>query len=159
MNPLARQIMAQSTDRPTRLVYGVMASATTVYIDGATTAVTVPKLDSVGTLATGNYVSMLVSGADAVIVGTLSAQQGSRPWIQTGDDLSSVAGSVHTITYPTAFPGVPRLLNLAVRASAGGDRTTTLRTITATAITFEVYIGGAINSSAAQINWSVAYFG
>lgn len=75
MSAVARKILGLS-DKPatasTRLTYGVMASATTVYIDGSSVAVTVPKLASAGTLATNDYVALLQVGPDVLIIGEVA---------------------------------------------------------------------------------------
>ena len=72
MSRIARTILELSGQSPLRLVYGVMASATTVYIDGSTVVATVPKLASVGTLAASDYVAVLAVDADYLIIGKVA---------------------------------------------------------------------------------------
>ena len=72
MSRMARKILELSEGSHTRLVYGVAASATTVYVDGSTVAVTVPTLDDVVMVA-DDYVSILTDGADRLVIGTINA--------------------------------------------------------------------------------------
>ena len=75
MSRIARKVLELS-DRPnTRLLYGVAATATTVYIDGSTTAVTVTTLDDVA-MATDDYVALLADGADYLVIGVV----GTSAW-------------------------------------------------------------------------------
>jgi hypothetical protein len=71
VSQLARKLLALSEQHSTRLVYGVAASSTTVYINGSTVAVTVPALDDVS-MSTDDYVAILQTGADALILGVVA---------------------------------------------------------------------------------------
>jgi hypothetical protein len=63
--------LADTAESATRIAYGIMASATTVNIEGNTTAIASEQLASAGTLVTGDYVAMLVAGGDNVVVGSI----------------------------------------------------------------------------------------
>ena len=73
MNRTARAILSNNPDRQVRLIYGIMASATTVFIEGSTVAVTVPRLSSAGTLAADDHVALQKFGTDTLILGRVVA--------------------------------------------------------------------------------------
>ena len=70
MSALARKILTLAESPPLRLTYGVAASATTVYVNGSTGAVTVSTLDGVSMTA-NDYVAIMQSGADLLVVGVV----------------------------------------------------------------------------------------
>lgn len=78
MSDLAREILSKMPSRTVRIAYGVMASATTVNIEGDTTAVEVPQLASAGLLSSGDYVALQVVGADVLIIGRVGAPMPSQ---------------------------------------------------------------------------------
>jgi len=73
MNRTARAILSNNPDRQVRLIYGIMASATTVFIEGSTVAVTVPRLSSAGTLAADDHVALQKFGTDTLIIGRVGS--------------------------------------------------------------------------------------
>jgi hypothetical protein len=73
MSDLGAKILSLAPKQVSRIAYGVMASATTVSIEGAVTAVPVPQLASAGVLVSGDYVAVQMVGADSLIVGKVGA--------------------------------------------------------------------------------------
>lgn len=66
---VARKLLEMQPKPGYRVTYGVMDTASTVFIDGADTAVPAVQLASAGVLASGDYVALQVSSGDALIVG------------------------------------------------------------------------------------------
>jgi hypothetical protein len=73
MSQLGAKILSLAPKQVSRIAYGVMASATTVSIEGAVTAVTVPQLASAGVLVSGDFVAIQMVGADSLIIGKVAA--------------------------------------------------------------------------------------
>ena len=70
MQHLARAILnAGDEHHPARMLYGVASAANTVQINGSTTAVALPYITPV---VSGDYVLILASGADRIIVGPVT---------------------------------------------------------------------------------------
>lgn len=70
MTPLARKLLEMSDKGQARLAYGIVSgNGLTVLLEGASTAVTIPRLESAGPLIDDDFVAVLVAGADSLIVG------------------------------------------------------------------------------------------
>jgi microcystin-dependent protein len=69
---VGRKILELSESPGTRLVYGVAASSSTVYVEGSTTAVTVPALGSMA-METDDYVAMVRVGPDLLAIGVVGS--------------------------------------------------------------------------------------
>lgn len=104
MTSLGKKLAAISDRGQTaRIAYGVMASATTVNIEGSTTAVTVPQLASAGVLESGDYVAVQIVGADALIIGRVGG-----PRAQSGIEVVNTdASGDYTFTFPVEFDSAP----------------------------------------------------
>jgi len=74
MSALSRKMLQLAESPGARLVYGVAASSTTVYVGSSTVAVTVPSL--LATMTTGDYVAIVQAGADMLIIGQVSPSGG-----------------------------------------------------------------------------------
>ena len=70
MQHLARAMLTATNDRTsTTIMYGVATAANTVQINGSTTAVELPYITPV---VSGDFVLVLASGADRIIVGPIT---------------------------------------------------------------------------------------
>ena len=70
MQHLARAMLTATNDRTvTTIMYGVATAANTVKINGSTTAVALPYITPV---VSGDFVLVLASGADRIIVGPIT---------------------------------------------------------------------------------------
>ena len=88
---VSRKILELTQQRGSEIVYGVAASATTVKVDGATTAVTVPTLAG---MVSGDYVAMARTGADLLVLGVV----GGSDWGGSTGTTSSTGG--RWVQYP-----------------------------------------------------------
>ena len=128
MNRTARVILSKNPDRRQRLVYGVMASATTVFIEGSTVAVTVPRLSSAGALAADDHVALQKFGTDTLIIGRVGS--GGPTALQTMfGNLSTSRWTIRTSAADNGWTSVawaPELgLFAAVAVSGTGNRVMT----------------------------------
>ena len=151
MNRTARVILSKTPDRRQRLVYGVMESATTVFIEGSTVAVTVPQLSSTGPLAADDHVALQKFGTDTLIIGKVGAPVVSTQSGGAALDLDSDGRAA--VTFGLAFASTPTVLT-GVTFSTFATMTSHVVTKSATGFTVQVDADGVrVASASRQVNW------
>lgn len=151
MSDLAKKILEPSRAAQIRIAYGVMASATTVNIEGNATAVEVPQLASAGALESGDYVALQIVGADALIIGKV----GDPPqrYAKRIAYLLDADGEV-AITFPTPFAATP-VITLAVELATGVVMSTHIDSASATGFTAQVWRNGSPDASVSRVlHWT-----
>jgi len=142
MNRTARAILSKTPDRRQRLVYGVMASATTVFIEGSAIAVTVPQLSSAGVLATNDHVALQKFGTDTLIIGRVASPKVNQVQRDRASYTTNSSG-VFQVTFPNAFTAPP-VMSAIIEDTSGQIQVISVYDLTASLVQFRMWQGTSL---------------